>query len=919
MNAMHAEMQPAFELTKTGPTGQSKIVLEVFLPGVQSSKDIVVVIRNEHISVFVAGLYNLDVALGSLVTEQPDSLKFIRKRALLRVILTQSGDIDITASRNAANCSRLATKATAADEVDTQLPLQSRADHSEAESSPALPASLTASQQAINAVVASSTKHHQPACSTSNAASEGVEIHRCPNAAAPITNTADDHDVYRPPKAPPTPEKVAPSCNGSSLSQSPRLERASLDEPAATAAIDAAHLDSSRPPDSSGGVDSPRSINDDGMAGDADLPSDSQPRTEADSVKGPVPTAAFETSTGDATPANDADIYRAAQARLDAEAAAAFAEKAAGLMTSQPTLDETKRAIGLLQKAVRLDRTASSHQRQLEHAEHVADSLRSQQPAGADDGVPSSEAPEAERGRSPPSPETTNHTHDSSSEGHDDEHSRKETPQDTTEGNEWMPSDSSDALPGGIRSWISAFATLGWLVVLVVARFAVRLSLRLFTSVLQAETFMLLSLARLCLSRRLLHIFQGEIGKPTIVLALCHGIMTILMLCCIFIEPLLITWPFYLAAFAWRQLVWDPYAVTAICCSAVIYLTAWNIEPVLRLAIFWPVVLWACGGKIRGIAGVMSHVLLLLALGRRATSTAATLMFHGLCILFACASRTGLWIAIPLCGAHGVAIASFVVFLSGRDEPRHGGTPAETQLQSEVPEGAVGEVARVLGALSHYEVLGVSLDADEAVMQKAKRVKLLACHPDKVGASAKGAGHAVARITTALTVLCDPRSRARYDAELRTASSAASATVRPGQGDGTGNTANRKPESNRSSSGYPLYPNDPGILLPSTGKDSVMHCPRVLLEKSSARQCDTCGRKHPAKSDDIWVNQDSSWFGTRHMLFCQDQAIYDVSQWADKERIWDRIPSNSHTAISAGKRGLNQTAKAFRKKRSRRK
>lgn len=57
--------------------------------------------------------------------------------------------------------------------------------------------------------------------------------------------------------------------------------------------------------------------------------------------------------------------------------------------------------------------------------------------------------------------------------------------------------------------------------------------------------------------------------------------------------------------------------------------------------------------------------------------------------------------------------------------------------------------------------------ADETTILKAKRTKLLACHPDKVGVDAVGAGHAVGRITAALDVLTSPTERKRYDAQLR--------------------------------------------------------------------------------------------------------------------------------------------------------
>lgn len=105
--------------------------------------------------------------------------------------------------------------------------------------------------------------------------------------------------------------------------------------------------------------------------------------------------------------------------------------------------------------------------------------------------------------------------------------------------------------------------------------------------------------------------------------------------------------------------------------------------------------------------------------------------------------------------------------------------------------------------------------ADETVIQKAKRVKLLACHPDKVGSSVEGAGHAVLRITSAQAVLGDSRTRARYDAELRASASAAAAAAAHGGNSGGGYAGGPPPRTSKTSLRYPLYPDDPGIMLPT--------------------------------------------------------------------------------------------------------
>ena len=57
-----------------------------------------------------------------------------------------------------------------------------------------------------------------------------------------------------------------------------------------------------------------------------------------------------------------------------------------------------------------------------------------------------------------------------------------------------------------------------------------------------------------------------------------------------------------------------------------------------------------------------------------------------------------------------------------------------------------GEVARVLSSKDLYEVLEVSRDADDEAVRRAKRLKSLATHPDKLG-GAVGAKEAFQRVT----------------------------------------------------------------------------------------------------------------------------------------------------------------------------
>lgn len=66
---------------------------------------------------------------------------------------------------------------------------------------------------------------------------------------------------------------------------------------------------------------------------------------------------------------------------------------------------------------------------------------------------------------------------------------------------------------------------------------------------------------------------------------------------------------------------------------------------------------------------------------------------------------------------------------------------------------------------THYDVLGVSHDAPEAVIKAAHRALARNLHPDREG----GSDEAFAEVNAAADVLLDPTARAAYDAELTAA------------------------------------------------------------------------------------------------------------------------------------------------------
>lgn len=63
-------------------------------------------------------------------------------------------------------------------------------------------------------------------------------------------------------------------------------------------------------------------------------------------------------------------------------------------------------------------------------------------------------------------------------------------------------------------------------------------------------------------------------------------------------------------------------------------MVASNTEPILKLVVGWPLVLWAAGGGVWGLAGVAFHAAFLALIGQRGATTTATLCCHGLWTAF---------------------------------------------------------------------------------------------------------------------------------------------------------------------------------------------------------------------------------------------------------------------------------------------
>ncbi len=90
----------------------------------------------------------------------------------------------------------------------------------------------------------------------------------------------------------------------------------------------------------------------------------------------------------------------------------------------------------------------------------------------------------------------------------------------------------------------------------------------------------------------------------------------------------------------------------------------------------------------------------------------------------------------PLRTARAVAAAPALPVTRLRSPPTSS-APAPSHRAPPPPPAPprAGEVARVLAATSHYEVLGLAQGADDAAVRAAKRAKSLATHPDKLGAA----------------------------------------------------------------------------------------------------------------------------------------------------------------------------------------
>eukprot|EP00884_Botryococcus_braunii_P014615 jgi/Botrbrau1/23154/Bobra.0041s0006.2 len=222
-----------------------------------------------------------------------------------------------------------------------------------------------------------------------------------------------------------------------------------------------------------------------------------------------------------------------------------------------------------------------------------------------------------------------------------------------------------------------------------------------------------------------------------------------------------VVWPFEFTLWVVRTVLiavfWHPPWYIAIVISYWVAVEEWDS---LSLCILWPfpVMWWLTGGRWWSLFGSpIAFALSIVFHIQFYISTAFIVLIHEFFVWLP-------WWAASLATLLAAFACIFFTVEAERSSRQDGVTG---KLQAEVPEGAVGEVARVLSCTDYYEVLEVERTADEGAVRRAKRSKALLVHPDKLtGNAAIGAAEAFHRITEAHDVLADAKARQKYDREL---------------------------------------------------------------------------------------------------------------------------------------------------------
>ncbi|GAX73241.1 hypothetical protein CEUSTIGMA_g695.t1 [Chlamydomonas eustigma] len=198
----------------------------------------------------------------------------------------------------------------------------------------------------------------------------------------------------------------------------------------------------------------------------------------------------------------------------------------------------------------------------------------------------------------------------------------------------------------------------------------------------------------------------------------------------------------------------------------------------------------------------------------------------------------------------------------------------KAKQKTEVPKGASGEVARVLQSSDFYEVLEIPRSADEESVRKAKRLKSLATHPDKLG-GAVGAKEAFQRVTEAVDVLSDSAKRKDYDKKLRLEEERATAS---------GSQAAWADDEDE------LYGYGGFSTSGTTGKKEMeMPCRScgkthmavfTDIAAATARYCSRCKTCHAAKDGESWIDKQGGFWAPKKVYVCFLGVILDITEYA---------------------------------------
>ncbi|GAB4816974.1 hypothetical protein N2152v2_004020 [Parachlorella kessleri] len=241
----------------------------------------------------------------------------------------------------------------------------------------------------------------------------------------------------------------------------------------------------------------------------------------------------------------------------------------------------------------------------------------------------------------------------------------------------------------------------------------------------------------------------------------------------------------------------------------------------------------------------------------------------------------------------------------GRGQKLHKHTSsagAPSHLEHEVPQGAPEAVVKVLSSGNYFEVLGVSSDAGDTEIRRAKKTLSLATHPDKIGEQ-PGANEAFNLVIEAADTLSDPDRRRDYDAMLTQLDFEARLSSKRGpsgsfgaglfgRGGAPAGVGDATADELLQQLGVPN-------ACPNCGGEHTMFL--VLRPPSAARLCEDCKGYHPVTEGEIWIERSKAgWFSYELKLYCCWRGlVWDISETGHCEelfRITHRrgFPFNSH-------------------------